>query len=94
MTLIKKLNIRIFLGIFLAVFCLYLYLVSSITLNIIERKNIENEMKNKASLLSGLELDFLAQDRKINPELAKSLGFEENNRTFFAYRKTLVASLE
>ena len=100
MAKIKKLNIaqnnpkralRVALGLALSSFFVYFYVVGSITFNVIERKNIENEIKNLNSELSQVELEYLTLDRQINLDLAHQLGFQENPNTFFAYRKVLVA---
>ncbi|HXK35084.1 MAG TPA: hypothetical protein VJ103_01090 [Candidatus Paceibacterota bacterium] len=75
-----------------ASFLSYLYIVGSITFNVIERKNIENEIKNSNSQLSQLELEYLSLDREINLDLAWTLGFIENSNTFFAERKVFVVN--
>jgi hypothetical protein len=81
---------RMVLFVSIAAFFVYIYVIGSITFNLIERKNVENDIKNLNSHLGGLELEYLAGERQISIPLAKHLGFTENPHTYFATRSVFV----
>lgn len=65
-------------------FALYLFFVGSTILNIVERKNLENNNRILNSKVSELELKYLSETSKIDLNLAYSLGFKDAVGTAFA----------
>ena len=55
----------------------YAYFVNQTVMNIVERKNVENQIATLESDVSNLEFDFIAQKNTINLEFAYSQGFED-----------------
>lgn len=65
-------------------FFLYLVFVGQTIVNIVERKNIENENRVLSSRVNKLELSYLSETNKIDLALAYSLGFQDSKNTVFA----------
>lgn len=59
-------------------FALYVYLVGALTFSVITQKNIQQQVKNTTSEMSRVELAYLAQEKSLTKEYAKSIGFVEN----------------
>jgi len=78
---------------FLFLLVFYIYIVSNITFNIIERKDIRNEIGLVNSNIGNLELEYLSLSNQIDLELVSSLGFKDSNNTYFVSRKTLLGSV-
>ncbi len=71
----------------------YLYLVSHAIFNIIERKNIESDIRNLSGEISTIQIEYITLSKKIDYSLAESLGFKEAKDVYFASRKTSVGAL-
>ena len=70
----------------IVLFATYIYLVSSITFNVIARKSLENTVVNLTSQVNQLELTYLNSVNEIDKEYAKSKGFIDVPQNIFATR--------
>lgn len=77
---------RVLVSIILALSVVYVYLIGSITFNVLARKSLENNVRTLGSRVSELELDYLNSSNKIDKSYASSLGFVEIHNTIFATR--------
>lgn len=69
---------------------LYSYFVSKSIVNIIVRKDIEQELLAVGSRLSSLEFEYLSKKEAINLDLAYTLGFSDVKDKNFVTRKSLL----
>lgn len=67
----------------------YGYFVNSTVLNIVERRNIQNELEVLSSTFSTLESKYLALAAKIDIEFAYILGFTEAQNVKFVTKTGL-----
>ena len=67
---------------------IYALLLGLMVFNIVERKNLEQEMQTLSVEVSNLELEYLALAGSLDLELSRSLGFQERPANF-ATRKSL-----
>jgi hypothetical protein len=74
----------------LSVLCLcYVYFIGSITFNILERRTLETTMRDTASRVSGLEVEYLTLTNSIDIPRGLARGFvEARKNTIFATRTT------
>ena len=70
----------------IVLFATYIYLVSSITFNVIARKSLENTVVNLTSQVNQLDLTYLNNINEIDKEYAKSKGFVDVSQNIFATR--------
>ena len=66
----------------------YIYLIGSITFNVIARKSLESSVASLTSHVNQLDLDYLNSTNKIDKEYAKSMGFVDVHENIFASRNT------
>lgn len=64
----------------------YVYMIGSITFNIVARKSLENTERTLGSNISQLELEYLGDLDSINKTRALSLGFQDAKSSIFATR--------
>ena len=64
----------------------YIYMIGSITFNVVARKSLENEARTLGSNISNLELTYLSNMNDINKTKAESLGFVDAKSNIFATR--------
>ncbi len=64
----------------------YIYIIGSITFNIVARKSLETTAKALSSNISQLELTYLNNMNDINKNHAESLGFKDAKSSIFATR--------
>ena len=67
-------------------FAVYVYLIGSITFNVIARKSLENTVSSLTSQVNQLELTYLNNVNAINKDYAVSIGFVDVNQNIFASR--------
>ncbi len=67
---------------------LYLFLLGSSVLNIVERKTLESQAHTLSNEIGALELDYLQVSNSIDRELSVSMGFQEISQNF-ATRKSV-----
>ena len=64
----------------------YIYIIGSITFNVVARKSLETTARNLGSNISELELTYLSNMNDVNKTKATSLGFVDANSNIFAIR--------
>jgi hypothetical protein len=67
----------------------YIVILGSMVFNIVERKALETNAQSLSNDVSSLELQYLSISNKIDPTLAKSMGFGESTNKSYAIRKSL-----
>ncbi|MFA6355290.1 MAG: hypothetical protein WCW65_02605 [Candidatus Paceibacterota bacterium] len=82
----QKVLFNIIVGSLLSFFIVYMYIIGSITFNIVARKSLENTAKNLGDNISQLELTYLNNMNEINKSRATSLGFVDTKTNIFATR--------
>lgn len=65
---------------------IYVYVIGSITFNVIARKSLENTQQALGSNISSLELTYLSNMNEINKTRATTLGFVDSKSNIFATR--------
>jgi len=69
-----------------SLFVIYIYLVGSITFNVIARKSLENNLATLNSRVNKLDLAYLDGVNKIDKDFALSKGFVDVRQNIFASR--------
>lgn len=64
----------------------YVYLIGSITFNVLARKTLEKQFYAIGSNVSFLELTYLDDVNKIDKNYAMSLGYKDTKAVLFAHR--------
>ena len=82
----QKILFRIILMSLVALLTVYLYLIGSITFNVVARKSLENTVKSLSTNVNELDLAYLNGVNKIDKEYALSLGFVDTHQNIFASR--------
>jgi len=82
----QKILFRVLLLSLLVLFTGYLYLIGSITFNVIARKSLENTVISLTSKVNQLDLTYLSNINKIDKEYALSVGFVDLDQNIFASR--------
>lgn len=82
----QRILFNIILGSLLSFFLVYMYIIGSITFNIVARKSLENTTKTLGNNISQLELTYLNSMNEINKTHATYLGFVDTNSNIFATR--------
>jgi hypothetical protein len=83
---IQKILLRVFVSALIVLSITYIYLIGSITFNIVARKALESEARVLGSHVSDLELSYLNSTNKIDKSFAISLGFVEAKNNIFTTR--------
>ena len=66
----------------------YMFFVSNVIFNIVERRAVENDTRILSTKISEMELSYLNETRNINALRATELGFSEPKQMGYASRKT------
>ena len=66
----------------------YVYLIGSITFNILARKTLATTVRTLGTEMSSLELTYLTAANKIDKNYATSIGFVDVHDNIFATRDT------
>lgn len=82
----QKILFRILLGSSALLFVVYIYLIGSITFNVIARKSLENTAISLTNNVNKLDLIYLDNVNKIDKEYAESKGFVDVDQNLFASR--------
>ncbi len=85
-TYIQRLIFKSLIFSVVIMFVVYLYLIGSITFNVLARKSLENTAKMLSNNISQLEIDYFNKSNEINKEYALSNGFVDVNNSIFASR--------
>lgn len=83
---IRRVLFRVFISALIILSVTYMYLIGSITFNILARKSLEAESRTLASKVGDLELSYLNSANKIDKSYATSLGFVESKNNIFTTR--------
>jgi hypothetical protein len=67
-------------------FSVYIYLIGSITFNVIARKSLENSVAALSSSVNQLDLTYMNNKNQINKDYALANGFVEVHQNIFASR--------
>jgi len=82
----QRVIFRILVGSLLSLFVVYIYIIGSITFNVIARKSLETTDAKLGNDISQLELTYLSSMNNVNKSLATSLGFVDTKSNIFATR--------
>ena len=82
----QRVVFRILVGALFSFFVVYLYIIGSITFNVIARKTLENTARSLGNNISNLELTYLSNINNVNKARASELGFVDTNSNIFATR--------
>ena len=85
-TQIQRTLFRILVGSLVVLSIVYIYIIGSITFNVVARKSLETTARNLGSSISQLELTYLSDMNNVNKTRATSLGFVDTNSNIFATR--------
>lgn len=82
----QKILFRVLLTCLIILFTVYIYIIGSITFNVIARKSLENTVASLTSNVNQMDLSYLNSVNKIDKEYALSLGFVDVHQNIFASR--------
>lgn len=82
----QKMLLRVLIYSSIVLCAIYIYLVGSITFNVIARKSLENTVVSLTNNVNQLELTYLNNIRGIDKDYALSNGFVEVKQNIFATR--------
>ena len=85
----KKTIFKVLLSMFIMLSLIYIYLIGSITFNVLARKTLETKARALGSHVSELELTYLNTANKVDKAYALSLGFVDIHDTIFATRTAI-----
>ncbi len=85
-TSIQRIIFKVLVGSLLLLSIVYIYIIGSITFNVVARKSLENTAKILGNNISQLELTYLSNLNDVNKAKATSLGFVETKSNIFASR--------
>ena len=85
---IQRVLLRVFISTLIILSVTYVYLIGSITFNVLARKALNKEAQVLGSQVSELELSYLNSANKIDKNFASSLGFVEAKNNIFTTRAT------
>lgn len=85
---VQKKLFRILASGSIILFAVYVYLVGSITFDVIARKSLETTIATLTSEVNNLDLTYLNNTNKINKEYALANGFVESHQNIFVLRDT------
>ncbi|OGJ11594.1 hypothetical protein A2467_02975 [Candidatus Nomurabacteria bacterium RIFOXYC2_FULL_36_8] len=82
----QRVILRILLGSLLSLSIVYIYMIGSITFNVVARKSLDRTAQILNSNISDLELTYLSNMNNINRTLATNNGFVDSKSNIFAKR--------
>ena len=82
----QKSIFRLLVSLIAILFVVYIYLIGSMTFNILARKNLESNVKILGNSVSQLELTYLNKANEIDKSYALSLGYIEQEPGIFVTR--------
>ena len=82
----QRIIFRILLGSIIALSIVYVYMIGSITFNVVARKSLESTARVLGSDISEKELTYLNNINQVNKEYAATLGFVDTKSNIFATR--------
>ena len=72
----------------------YVNLIHSTIVNVVEREKVVSEIREKSTLVSEMESNYVATKDKINMDMARSKGFQDSEVTSFISTKSLTAFVQ
>lgn len=85
----QKFLFRILISGIMLLFVVYVYLIGSITFNVVARKSLETTISNLSEQVNKLDLAYLDEVNKIDKEYASSLGFVDAKNSIFVLRDNI-----
>ncbi len=85
-TNIQRIIFRVLISGIIILSIVYVYLIGSITFNILARKSLENTVHILGNNVSNLELTYFNNTNKIDKNYALALGFVDIHTNIFATR--------
>lgn len=82
----QKVLFRVLLGTVIVLSVTYIYLIGSITFNIVARKSLENTIATMTSQVNKLDLTYLNKVNEIDKTYALANGFVEVRQNLFVSR--------
>lgn len=82
----QKILFRALISGSILLFSVYIYLIGSITFNVIARKSLENSVAALSSSVNQLDLTYMNNMNQINKDYALANGFVEVHQNIFASR--------
>lgn len=82
----QKVIFKILLISLLSLAVFYVYMIGSITFNVVARKSLETTAISLGNNISQMELTYLSRMNEVNKNLATSMGFVETKSNIFASR--------
>jgi hypothetical protein len=77
---------RVLVSSLVVLFCIYAYLIGSITFNVLASKSLKNTISALSHNVNQFELEYLTISNKIDKDYALSEGFVDANHNLFATR--------
>ncbi len=74
-------------------FAFYVYFVSQMTLNTIQRQNLQNKIGDVHFSLGSLEGEYISKKNSVNIEYAYGLGFKDASHITYISKKSLGETL-
>ncbi|MDQ5971071.1 MAG: hypothetical protein QG566_17 [Patescibacteria group bacterium] len=84
---------RILIGSILTLSLCYIYLIGTITFNVLARKSLENNVNEINSRVGQLELESIALANSIDITYGKEMGYVEAKGTLFANKDSNTVAL-
>lgn len=82
----QKSIFRLLISLLIIISLVYIYLIGSMTFNILARKNLESTVKTLGNSVSQLELTYLNKANQIDKNYVLSLGYVDNEPEVFVTR--------
>lgn len=85
-SIIQRKIFLILAGSIFILFFTYIYMIGSITFNVIARKSLENNVYELSNKISQMEINYINKVNKIDKEYALSNGYVDTKENLFAIR--------
>ena len=85
---LRKQIFRVLLSILIILSLGYMYIIGSITFNVLARRSLSNSEIQKGNVVGQLELKYVALSNSINESYGTAHGFVEPSGMLFASRDT------
>ncbi len=84
---IRKIILKFIISTLILIFLAYLYLISSITFNVVARKSLDSTAHDLSSKVGTLEVSYLTLSNTIDQSKALSLGFVDSHNNIIVTRE-------
>ncbi len=82
----QRVLFRVLISSLICLAVIYIYLIGSITFNVLARKSLDNTVRTLGSHVSELELSYLSETNQIDKNYALARGFVDVHQSIFANR--------